>query len=413
MRTLFLFTDRNVSAVKSRCGVLCGVVGVLAAGLLVADSAFGIGPDYQVTQDQFGGGGAFQGAPVGTLNDMVRLQGGTTNNPVPLGSGTVIGVAPDPNAPGVMDVAIITAQHVANQGVTLAQFGVGINTPAPLGYGAWALTLNVAPTFQTFKLLDPVNNPNNLSEDMSIMVAQVTPAALADLPGNVNNRYALSEWNLVKNNAISPVAWPSAIPASSAPTSTVNTAAANVGFSISGGFGIGAQYNGANVPQYTGNQPSSVRRFLNGTVTTTYGASVNNEAGYFEPQVGWPGQAPSAAGGGAALPGDSGSGYLVGGSPTSITITNVDNLNSTNTIPGTITLNNTKNVGATEWGGTSETVGQNDFGVPLVSGQSLDWAQYFAANPYLIPEPSSVALVVLGMAGLFLARRRSGTGIRH
>jgi hypothetical protein len=409
-----------------RSSVLCEVVGVLAAGLLVAGSAFGIGPDYQVTPDTFDNLGNFTGvpAPWGTLNDMVELEAGTTNDPDEVGSGTVIGVKPDPTAAGVMDVAILTANHVASPAVndvgaiTLASFGAGINTPAPFGYGAWALTLNVLPTFQTFTLVDPVNNPGNAPEDLSIVEAQVMPAGLANPGPVVNpwNAYAKAEWGLVAGNVINPVAWPSPIPAASATNAAVNTLGANVPFSISGGFGLGGQFNGAN-NTYTQTAPTlGVRRFLNGTVNTTIGASVKNGAynvppgpSYFEPLVQWPIQAPSAAGGGTTFGGDSGSAYLVNGTnPVSILVTNVDNINYTNAIPGYITLNNTLDEGAVHVGGaTAKVVGNTNIGVPLVYGQSLDWAQLYATSPYLIPEPSSIYLVVLGALALLpLARSR-------
>jgi hypothetical protein len=402
-------TDRNISAGKSmRSGVLCEAVGVLAAGLLVAGSAFGIGPDYQITYDTFNNAGAFLGAPVGSLNDTCALSVLTTNNVLDQqGSGTVIGIQVDPTNTNMDDVAILTANHVATLGIAAASFGIGISAPAAQGgYGAYALTLPVV-AFTTYTLVDPLNNPNNLPEDMSILEAQVTPAALAN-PGpaaSAYNAYAKSEWGLVAANVINPVAWPSPIPAPSAPASNVNTFAAGVPFSISGGYGLGSQYNGNIVPQYPSNKSEDVRRFMNGTVTTTLGASVKNEGGYFEPNVGWPGQAPSAGGGGAALGGDSGSGYLVNTNfPVSLTVTNVDNLNSSNAIPSSITLSNTTDVGADEWGGKSMTVGLNDYGVPLVSGQSLAWAQLYAASPWLIPEPDSLVLTALGGISLLLLR---------
>jgi hypothetical protein len=380
--------------------------------------ALAIGPDYQVTPDTFDNMGNFSGvpAPWGTLNDTVRLLGGTTNGATAnLGSGTVIGVQPDPTLAGVDDVAILTANHVAVGGVTLATFGVGINAPAPYGYNAWALTLNVLPVYQTFSLGISANNPQGLPEDMSIVEAQVAPAVLAN-PGPANpwNAYAASEWNLVAANTINPVLWPSAIPAATPTNVPSMTLPASVPFSISGGYGQGGQYN-FNNNTYQATQPSSVRRFMNGTVNSTFGPSVNNVSGYFEPLVGWPGQAPSNAGVGAALPGDSGSGYLVNTNyPVSILVTNFDNIsgimtNNTSGITNYITLNATRDVAAEEWGGTSEMVGNGgmDYGVPLTSN-SLVWADTYADSPWLVsvPEPGSFLLVVLGTLTLLQFVRR-------
>ncbi len=403
---------------------------VCLASLLVlvgsARLAWGIGPDYQVDPDEFGVGGAFIGvpAPWGTLNDTVRLLGGTTNATKNLGSGTVIGVQPDPTAPGVSDVAILTANHVANAGVTLASFGVGINAPAPWGYNAWALTLSVLPVYQTFSLGVSANNPQGLTEDLSIIEAQVAPATLAN-PGPANqwNAYAASEWNLVSNpnDIMSPVAWPSAIPAATPTNVAPTTAPVNVGFSIDGGYGIGGQFS-FNNNKYTGNQLSSVRRFVNGTVNTAIGASVSNgiyggAKSYFQPMVKWPIQAPSAAGGGTTFGGDSGSGYLVNATnPVSILVTNFDNIsgmvtNNTSGITNWITLNDTLDVGAVHVAGQPQTVGNFNSGVPLVAGDgnSLDWADTYADSPWLIsvPEPGSFVLVALGaLALLRFARRR-------
>ena len=89
----------------------------------------------------------------------------------------MIGVT-TPDANGTVQVAILTANHVAAGGVTSANFGVGPGDANAPGAGAYVLSGGLSSTYKTFSLNDPVNNPNKLPEDISVMLATIAkPAA--------------------------------------------------------------------------------------------------------------------------------------------------------------------------------------------------------------------------------------------
>jgi len=365
--------------------------GGIAAALLLPGAARAMGPQYQIVTD-----------PVaGTLNDVVAL---TSNNT--LGSGSVIGVSPAaPN--GSVTLAILTNQHVASGGITLVDFGQGNGVPAVgAPWGTFALTAPLTGGVQFFTLNDGVNNPNNLSEDLAIVQAQINPATLAGA--------ALAEWNLVAANPIHLTAFVPAPPAATPPaTVPPNSAAANVAYTQVG-YGLGAVYDTAS-NAYIASAPAGIRRFQNNSSNTVFGASVNNEGGYFEPMVTALAQAPSANGGGLALSGDSGSPFLTqtGGPDQEVVPSFNDPTDPENPdIPeDTVNVNYTDYESAVYWGRPNGglAVGTVQGYIPLISTGnvatgSLNWAQYYAANPTLVPEPTSFSL--LGLGGLALLRRR-------
>jgi hypothetical protein len=302
-----------------------------AAGivLLAPIAAFAGAPEYQYILDNAGNPGG--GAPVGTLNDVCALTLGTGT-----GSGSVISVS-GPSASGVYTMAILTANHVATAVVGgLVDFGQGINTPGGVGgNGAWALSIPLDGAVQTYKLTTADNNLG-LTEDISVMQAQVNPATLAGP--------ALAEFNLVKQAAnqilLAPFAQTAPLPGTAA-------APTNIAFSTYG-YGFGSVYNagtaanlapvgppGAGVTavfnpatfnagpynnEYVWNAPLRVRRFENNTFTSVAAPAGGVATGgrtyygsYYQPLALFNVQAPSAGGTGDSLPGDSGSPMMTGG----------------------------------------------------------------------------------------------------
>jgi len=377
---------------------------VLAA-CLTAATAYAIGPQYQVIGDPVAVGG-------GTLNDVVslRLANGSEE-----GTGAVVG-STGPDANGFAYFAILTADHVAKAQVTQASFGVGPGEAGAAGAGPYTLTMNIWPGYQTFYLPpDPLNNPNNFPEDLSMMLAYV----------NVNNLTgdALTQFNRVgtpaNNFLLAP--FPAAIPAPG------NSAPANQKFTQLG-YGVAGIYNTAmNRYREIAPTPDDARRFQNNTVTTIRGNNIPNYGRYYEPQVVWIYSAPSAAGGGEASNGDSGGPFLTGGTTAPLNATSVsvkpsfdDNTDPNNPLePGVaidVKLNFTDYVSAVFVTGNGDltTDGtKGGAGVPLVQTRdrttgSLDWALYYANNPTLIPEPGTWAIVWLGagICGLYTLTKR-------
>jgi hypothetical protein len=399
-----------------------------SAVLLATSSVFAIAPQYQFVPDAAGNPGG--GAVTNTLNDVVAL---CFPNGMENGTGSIIG-ATQPNAAGWSVISILTANHVATSGVTLASFGQGPNATNPAG--AYALTIPLSGAMKGFTLAD-ANNAGNLPEDIEIMQAEVNINALAG-PG-------LAELNLVLNPLSQFLLAPSAaaIPASTAPNPTMPNVdirnfapTANINFTQLG-YGVGGIYDNT-VPSYKDTQPADARRFQNNTITSATGASVNNFTNYFEPLVNFNVLAPSKNGGGGGLPGDSGGPLLTGGaadpgSKYSITVT-PSYLNaappggpaSGTAIPVTLNYTDYESavfVGAQFASGAysppdllithnppAALPAGTESGVPLIATGdrttgSYDWAYYYANNPTLVPEPGTISLIALG--GLALLRRRA------
>ena len=187
---------------------------------------------------------------------------------------------------------------------------------------------------------------------------------------------------------------------------------------------------------------SMTRRYENNTLTGINGNSLNYNyfnganpvknlaTGYFQPTVDFKIPAPNALGGGDGLPGDSGSPLFVdtngainnnvkpsyfngaaapAGSPTAGTTINVP-------------IQYTTGILAVFVGYTLNTYPPDPVGlvlpsVPLVytgdvATGSLDWANQYAANPTLVPEPGTLALLGLGGVLAAFAVRRQRAKVR-
>ncbi len=354
----------------------------LASLLIVAGSArlaMAIGPQYQTIGDP---------PPAGTLNDVVFLDGATAS-----GTGSVIGES-TPDANGNVDLAILTADHVASAvaGGT-CNFGSDA-TNAPL------LTLPLSATYKSFKLVDAVNNPLGLREDLAIMlVPNVAPNPLF-APAN--------------NFLLAPFA---AAPPAANKTNVVSQKFTELG------YGFGGTYNPATATYISDNAPGT-RRFQNNTVTKIFGNA--SDGTYFNPLVNWQNLAPSAAGGGASFGGDSGGPYLTGGASAALNATWVTNTPSFNGAANPPLDTNTAisiNLSYTDYESAVHVSGDpgakvvdgttGGYGIPLVQTGDLttgtyDWAEFYANNPIMIPEPASFVLVALGGFSLLLLgyRRR-------
>ena len=383
---------------KQSCLILLVAVSFL---FLASRVAVAIGPQYQVIGDPVAAG-------AGPLNDVTSL---LLANGIENGTGSVIGVSA-PNANNVVTMAVLTARHVAVSAVTTANFGVGPGEAGAPGVGPYLLSANLNGTFVGFTLVDPVNNPNNRPQDLAIMKARVkVPAGGA----------ALAEFNLVTNpaNIFLLAPFPTTPPA---PGMTV---AANNQFTEIG-YGTAGTYDTANTvytPSVIANDDA--RRFQNNTVTSVDGSALITRGGvqYYQPEVNWSVMAPSAAGGGASFPGDSGGPYLTGGvlaqlnaNSVSVTPSFVDPNNVNNPLPSNVAINiplsYTDYLSAVHVAGAApKTVGAGGFGVPLVQTGSrrtgsLNWALHYANNPTAIPEPNSLLLILAGNCCWVLLARR-------
>ncbi len=378
---------------------------VLGAALWMPTIALGIGPDYQFITDTTAPN--FTGAPAGTLNDVVSL----TTPGGGIGSGMVIGISPE-GPDQSYTLAILTANHVAAAGVTMANYGANGNV----------LQMNLTGKASTFTLVDPVNNPNNLPEDLSIVQATTN---ISTLVGN-----QLDLFNLVKANVPTLNAFSVAPPASTAPNAALNQNAAVVNFTQYGYGGQGT-FN-ANAPaRFVSNGTTGSRMFENNTTFDVAGASATNYGftNYFEPITRFTAKAPgftangtppplnsSGNGQGTGMRGDSGGPLLTSIAGPIVSVTpNFGPAGQQVPTPVTLSFVNSETavyVGvdlATTVGGAlvvpdTTNVGWNNYAVPLAAGNgnSLAWADFYAANPELIPEPSSAALLALGVSVLFL-----------
>lgn len=397
-------------------GLLCRCA-ALAAVLLAPTLGHAIGPQYQAAGDATG---PFTGAAAGTINSVVSLRLSNGNQD---GTGTVIGVtAPDPD--GTVTFAILTARHVAADltaatPLTFASFGVGPGQAGVPGAGTYALSGVLSKEYQSFWIVDPVNNPNNYPVDLAVVAAKVN--LTGGLLGNANKA---AEYNIVTNAGNNALLRPFQV----APPAAGSSVAANQPFTEFG-YGTAGTFDTANNKYVAVSAlPDDSRRFQNNTINQVQGNAVRTydpAQKYFQPQVDWNILGPSNAGGGASFGGDSGGPYFTGSTlnpdpaiNVSVTPSFVDNANPGNPLPPNVALNIPINyynyLGAVHVGGsTTKTVGNNGFGVPLfetgdASTGTEDWALYYANNPQLIPEPSSVVLLAFGAFSLLLAwyRRR-------
>ncbi len=377
---------------------------LLAAILLASSAVLAIGPQYQVIGDPVAAG-------AGPLNDVAAL---LLANGIEEGTGSVIG-ASAPNANGVVTLAILTARHVAVSAAKTAGFGVGPGEAGAPGAGAYPLSANLG-AFAGFTLTDAVNNPNNRPQDLAIIKATVkTPAGGA----------ALAEFNKVVSaaNIFLLAPFPTAPPAPGASVAST-TKFTELGYGTAGTFNTALNRY---IP--SGVATDDARRFQNNTASSVDGPALitRDLVQYYQPEVHWSVLAPSAAGGGASFPGDSGGPYLTGGvlatlnaNSVSVTPSYTDNTDPNNPLPPNVAINIplsfTDYLSAVHVAGAAiKNVGSAGLGVPLVeTGNrktgSLDWALYFANNPTAIPEPGSFLLIALGNCCLVVLARRGCTG---
>ena len=380
-----------------------------------AASALAIGPSYQYIPDAVP-------AAISTYNDMVSL----TNAGGFVGSGAVIGQTIIPINPTQSEamLTILTANHVAVENITTANFGAGPNAYTAAGVQqAYVFSGPVNPTFQTYTLFDTTNNPNNLPEDVSIMQGTIL----------FNNNAKPAALTTILNNA-----------ANIATAFAGAVGAQSVGFTNSG-YGQGGVWNGTNAlagNAYNGNSIYEARRFQNNTSTQLQAPFIQTYGAYYEPIVNDRVQAPSVPGAtGAGFDGDSGSPWLTGGNNGTVTDSpqNPNDYNKTVTPAvapvyepnGTTVGNNTvlnvnfsNNESAVFVAGSFITgknaIAQNSIqsAVPLLTlaqqqainvddestQGNYDWAKGYANNPVSIPEPGTFSVLALG--GFALMRRR-------
>jgi len=389
---------------RSRVSILSGAaIAAAVASLISTGVTRAIGPDYQYISDA---------PPVGTFNDVVSLTGNGF-----LGTGSVIGYMDTDNLPidelqdgDEVCLAILTANHVAKDitpaNNATANWGDGPNAPG----GSYKFINNVGP-YVTYTLTDPVNNPNNLTEDISIMQSVITldssnfnyvtgtilPNILSlsnamELPEGTGTYYQLNSEDQVNFTEV--------------------------------GYGRGGVWNGTD---YNTNSPTGARRFQNNTITNATAPAVQLGGAYFEPLVGQTILAPSAAGGGTSKPGDSGGPYLTGGDSSEVSVTpeyTDDNIWPEGELPEpgipiNVPIDYSDDLSAVHVGaqGYNDLVpaavggkvpGNLNWGVPLIGGDggSLEWAEDYAENPCVIPEPAPLLLLAFGGIPLLLRRRR-------
>jgi len=165
------------------------------------------------------------------------------------------------------------------------------------------------------------------------------------------------------------------------------------------------------------------QRFLNDAIDTITPVQAQ-PGGYTYAAALWTIDNPNGAGAhigsGSAFDADSGSPYFAISNGASALVTNLVFQNTTN---NTTVFYNTDGEFAVHTFGSGTTnmppstianqtfkaFGNTNGGVALFQPE-INWIETECA---LVPEPSSVTLVIFGMAGLFLARRRARAGVKH
>jgi hypothetical protein len=303
-----------------------------------------------------------------------------------IGTGTVISAKVNGNQ-GL--ITILTANHVASAAVG-GVFDIGAKAPFSAAFNIMGL--------QTYTLVDPVNNPNNLPEDISVM------EGIDTLP--VNAGVAQTVFNLLSAN-IATVTNPGAGNGPFAAASVLNPVGfTQVGYGLQGQFSANA--GGANQPGYVSTGAYGQRGFQNnGVIAYTAPTTIG---GYFEPLVSFAYSAPDAFGHGASFQGDSGSPYFTGGASGTLTITSNADGRQGQTVPINFSngISAVHVLGSSFKGGSLELVGggYGGQGVPITPGL-YNWLQPFILNPATaVPEPAALALMTIGGAALLLVRRK-------
>ncbi len=302
-----------------------------------------------------------------------------------IGTGTVISAATNGNQ-GI--VAILTANHVAQDALN-GIFNIGAKAP----YSATFTIMG----YQTYSIVDPVNNPGKLPEDISVMEGIDTQPVNAGAAQNI--------FNLLKAN-IATVTNPGTGNGPFAGAAITNP----VSFTQLG-YGLQGQYTSSvggipNNPGYVSTGVSGQRLFQNNNILQYSAPATQAYGSYYEPLVRYIYLAPDSAGHGASFPGDSGGPYFTGGGSGSITIS----IAAGGRLGQTIPINYSNSISAVHVGGSlSKLVGTGTgIGVPVTPGL-YNWLQPFVLNPATaVPEPAALALLGFG-GGLLLLRRRRPT----
>jgi PEP-CTERM motif len=344
--------------------------------LLSPIAAHAIGPNDQIITDA-------QAAGAPTLNDVCAI-GDTANNTfLQDGTGTLIGY--QTNASGIINFAILTADHVASDNDMNVNFGPG------QAAGGYDLSMN-AGGYVTFQ-----------NQDISILQASINPATL--------NAGQLAYLNLLEANMVHVAPY----------TPNTYSSFTQVGYGLGGVWNPALGVSGGYAAQSSPFTIQDARRFQNNTITAYNAPAAQTYGAYFEPTVNWKYLPKTLAGGGAAFGGDSGGPYFFSGSSTQ----------SSNSL-GNVTVNYSDYEEAIHVAGqtTYQTnamtgvitaikfVGNTGTGVPLLqtpaipATDSYDWVEGYAGEQgangliCLIPEPSSVALLALGACCCFARRGR-------
>jgi hypothetical protein len=321
-------------------------------------------------------------------------------------------------------VAILTAHHVAASSPTTLELGSLLGGAQP-----W-MTFNVAPSFQSFKIVDAMKNPANLPVDVALML------------GKVNNltdgSQALANFNQLAGNLpaiVNPGQDGAGNPLRRA------TASEPVGFTQVG-YGRQAEYrtdaefltDGTDIVRITDRYRatgSSGQRLFQNNLATAYTPpavktdAVSMQASYYHPLVEFKALGPpNAMGHGLGMAGDSGSPLFTrepaakveieitrGGNPVKIPVSYVDSLSAVFVASQSLVVTEVEPMSGmrrrVEY--SPETVLKNStqYAVPIIP-ELHAWMQPYLANPRLIPEPRSLGLTLVASLVLLVARSRNG-----
>ena len=184
------------------------------------------------------------------------------------------------------------------------------------------------------------------------------------------------------------------------------------------GYGNQGTYD-PTAPAHFTNGAAGTRMFENNVTSALIGANDSIDTDYFQPYGVFTAKSPSLVAGvapanptsngqGTSTTGDSGGPLMFATAGPNVTVT-PNWGTAAQMVPTDVPLNFTNSLAAviqsvnlTSMNPGVVNVGNQNLAVPLVGGAggSLPWAQSYAANPNLVPEPSSV--VLLAIAGGWL-----------